>query len=37
MGEGGLPASLAAIIIAIVIAVFSLAGLAMFLVLRPGV
>ena len=34
MGEGGLPASLAAIIIAIVIAVFSLAGLAMFLVLR---
>ena len=37
MGEGGLPASLAAIISAIIIAVFSLAGLAMFLVLRPGV
>ena len=35
MGEG-LPASLAAIIIAIVLAVFSLAGLAMFLVLRAG-
>jgi hypothetical protein len=37
MGDGGLPASLAAIIIAIVISVFSLAGLAMFLVLRVGV
>ncbi len=36
MGEG-LPASLAAIIIAIVISVLSLAGLAMFLVLRAGV
>jgi hypothetical protein len=34
MGEGGLPASLAAIIVAIIVAVFSLAGLAMFLVLR---
>ena len=37
MGEGGLPASLAAIIIAIILSVFSLAGLAMFLVLRAGV
>lgn len=36
MGDGGLPASLAAIIIAIVISVFSLAGLAMILVLRAG-
>lgn len=34
MGEGGLPASLAAIVIALIIAIFSLAGLAMFLVLR---
>jgi hypothetical protein len=37
MGEGGLPASLAAIIIAVVLAVFSLAGLVTFLVLRAGV
>jgi hypothetical protein len=34
MGEGGLPASLAAIIVAIIIAVFGIAGLAMYLVLR---
>jgi hypothetical protein len=37
MGEGGLPASLAAIIIAIVLAVFPLAGLVTYLVLRGGV
>jgi hypothetical protein len=37
MGEGGLPASLAAIIIAIILAAFSLAGLVTYLVLRGGV
>jgi hypothetical protein len=37
MGEGGLPASLAAIIIAIILAVFSIAGLVTFMVLRAGV
>jgi len=37
MGDGGLPASLAAIIIAIILAVFSLAGLVSYLVLRGGV
>ncbi len=36
MGEGGLPASLAAIIIAIILAVFSIAGLVTFMVLRGG-